>query len=108
VWRVPVAGGTPELFVDGGYAAWESLDGTELFYGRGGAIYARPLPGGPERQVVPSVVNNREFFPTKSGIFYAVKPDAAQRFTYEIRFSPSRRARARRCTASTRSALARA
>jgi hypothetical protein len=30
-------------------------------------------------------VNNREFFPTKSGIFYAVRPDAKQSIVYEIR-----------------------
>ena len=61
VWRIPAAGGTAEHIVDG-QAAWESWDGTELFYGRGGALYSRPLRGGPERQIVPSVVNDREFW----------------------------------------------
>jgi Tol biopolymer transport system component len=85
VWRIPAAGGTPLQLIDGAHAAWESWDGSELFYGRGGGLYSRPLPDGPERQVVPSIVNNREFFPTKSGIFYAVRPDAKQSIVYEIR-----------------------
>ena len=84
VWRIPSAGGTPEHLADG-HAAWESWDGTELYYGRGGALYARPLPRGPERQVLPSVLNNREFFPTKSGIFYVVRPDQTRRLAHEIR-----------------------
>ena len=84
VWRIPAAGGTAEHLVDG-QAAWESWDGTELFYGRGGALYSRLLRGGPERQILPSIVNDREFFPTKSGIFYAVRPDETQRTAYEIR-----------------------
>ena len=83
VWRIPAAGGTAEYVVDG-QAAWESWDGTELFYGRGGALYSRPLGGGPERQILPKIVNDREFFPTKSGIFYAVRPDETRRITYEI------------------------
>jgi len=84
VWRIPAAGGTAEHLVDG-QAAWESWDGTELVYGRGGALYSRLLRGGPERQILPSIVNDREFFPTKSGIFYAVRPDETQRTAYEIR-----------------------
>jgi Tol biopolymer transport system component len=85
VWRIPAAGGTPVHLIDGAHAAWESWDGSELFYGRGGALYSRPLPDGPERQVLPSIVNNREFFPTKSGIFYGVRPDETKRNAYEIR-----------------------
>jgi Tol biopolymer transport system component len=85
VWRIPAAGGTAEHLVDGAHAAWESWDGKELYFGRRGALYSRPLTGGPERQVLPSVLNNRNFYPTKSGIFYAVRPDAKRLVAHEIR-----------------------
>ena len=65
-------------------AAWESWDGTRLYYSRGGALYSRTLTGGPEQQVLPSILN-REFFPAKTGIFYAVKPDAKRPQAHEIR-----------------------
>jgi Tol biopolymer transport system component/tRNA A-37 threonylcarbamoyl transferase component Bud32 len=84
VWRIPAAGGTPEHLADGGHAAWESWDGTELYYSRGGALYSRPLPRGPERQVLPSILN-RAFFPTKSGIFYVVRPEVKRPVAHEIR-----------------------
>ena len=84
VWRIPAAGGTPEQVVEAGHAAWESWDGTRLYYSRGGALYSRALTGGPEQQVLSSILD-REFFPAKSGIFYAVKPDAKRPRAYEIR-----------------------
>ena len=51
---------------------------------RGGALYSRALTGGPERHVLPSILS-RELYPTKNGIFYVVRPDAKQRFSYKIR-----------------------
>ena len=86
MWRIPATGGTPEQITQtGGNAAWESWDGTLLFYSRDNALYSRALTGGPERQVLPALMN-REFFPTRNGIFYAVKPDPKRRFSYEIRY----------------------
>jgi hypothetical protein len=83
---MPAAGGTPEQITEtGGVAAWESWDGTLVYYGRGGSLYSRALPGGPERQVLPSILS-REFFPTKNGIFYMIRPDAKRRISYEIRY----------------------
>ena len=50
IWRIPPTGGTPEQITEaGGIAAWESWDGTLLYYSRGGALYSRALTGGPER-----------------------------------------------------------
>jgi eukaryotic-like serine/threonine-protein kinase len=85
IWRIPPTGGTPEQITEaGGIAAWESWDGTLLYYSRGGALYSRALTGGPERPVLPSILS-REFFPTKNGIFYVTRPDAKRRLSYEIR-----------------------
>jgi dipeptidyl aminopeptidase/acylaminoacyl peptidase len=86
VWRIPFPGGAPEQVTQtGGIAAWESADGRLLYYSRGGALYSQPVTGGPERQVLTSVVS-WEFFPTKNGLFYVVRPDARQRRSYEIRY----------------------
>ena len=84
IWRIPAAGGTPEQITrTGGIAAWESWNGELLYYSRGDSLYSKPVIGGPERQVLTPLLN-REFFPTKNGIFHVVRPDG-QRRTYEIR-----------------------
>ena len=58
IWRVPFAGGTQErITTDGGYTAFESTDGRTLFFTKPtfSSLFAQPLSGGPERQVLPSV-----------------------------------------------------
>jgi Tol biopolymer transport system component/tRNA A-37 threonylcarbamoyl transferase component Bud32 len=86
IWRIAAAGGTPEQITEtGGVAAWESWDGTLVYYSRGGALYSQALTGGPERQILPAIMN-REFVPTKNGIFYMIRPDAKRRISYEIRY----------------------
>jgi Tol biopolymer transport system component len=85
IWRMPASGGNPEQITEaGGLAAWESWDGTHLYYGRNGALYSRALTGGAERQVLSSILT-REFFPTKNGIFYTIRPDPKLR-SHEIRY----------------------
>jgi serine/threonine protein kinase/Tol biopolymer transport system component len=85
IWRIAAAGGTPEQITQtGGIAAWESWNGELLYYSRGGSLYSQPVTGGPEREVLTSVLN-WEFFPTKTGIFHVVRPDARRR-DYEIRY----------------------
>ena len=93
VWRIAFTGGAPEQVTRaGGIAAWESADGRLLYYSRGGSLYSRPVTGGPEREVLPSVVN-WEFFPTKNGLFYVVRPDPQRRRSYEIRYLANATAR---------------
>ena len=86
IWRIDAGGGTPQPVTDtGAHAASESWDGTLLYYSRGGALYSRAVTGGPERQVLTSILN-REFYPTKNGIFYATRLDAKRPVSYEIRY----------------------
>jgi hypothetical protein len=93
VWRIAFTGGAPEQVTRaGGIAAWESADGRLLYYSRGGSLYSRPVTGGPEREVLPSVVT-WEFFPTKNGLFYVVRPDPQRRRSYEIRYLANATAR---------------
>jgi Tol biopolymer transport system component len=73
IWRVPLAGGAQErVTANGGYTAFESADGKILFYTKSGfdsPLFARPLSGGPERQVLPWV-SARAFVPVADGIYY--------------------------------------
>ena len=52
IWKVPAAGGTAvQVTQEGGRAAFESVDGQQLYYWKGGAqvgIWKRPTMGGAE------------------------------------------------------------
>jgi Tol biopolymer transport system component/serine/threonine protein kinase len=72
IWRMPFAGGGAEQMTEeGGYTAYESADGTTLFYTRNmsSPLFARPLSGGAERQL-PVWVSQRAFVPVDDGIYY--------------------------------------
>jgi eukaryotic-like serine/threonine-protein kinase len=96
IYRVARGGGPPTpVTTDGGMAAWESADGTELYYIKPGGpgdlpvtgespLYAKPLNGGPERQIVPAVFR-WDFVPIPNGIVYVVRPDRQRRLSFEIR-----------------------
>ena len=72
IWRAPVAGGRAEqVTTQGGAIGHVSADGAQLFYQklRANALFARPLTGGEEQQVLPDV-HMRGFFPVSGGIYY--------------------------------------
>jgi Tol biopolymer transport system component/predicted Ser/Thr protein kinase len=72
IWRIPFAGGPPEQVTrQGGSMGYVSADGATLFFMKGnvGPLYAQPLSGGEERQVLPYVYY-KAFFVTKDGIYY--------------------------------------
>src|SRR6185295_5420164 len=65
VWRIAATGGAEERIThNGGQVAMESIDGRTLYFKRGdltaaeAPLFALPLGGGPERQLVDCV---REF-----------------------------------------------
>jgi Tol biopolymer transport system component len=74
IWRLPAQGGTAEQMTsDGGYVALESADGKNLYYTKMGSysgepLYARPLGGSEERQVVEQVAG-RGFVVFEDGIY---------------------------------------
>jgi Tol biopolymer transport system component/tRNA A-37 threonylcarbamoyl transferase component Bud32 len=88
IWRVPAQGGPAgQITRDGGYLAFESRDAKTLYYTKtgdpgGGPLYARPLGGSEERQVVGRVVG-RGFAVFEDGIYYL---DSRGPGKYEIRF----------------------
>jgi serine/threonine protein kinase len=72
IWRVPFAGGRQEqVTTQGGSTAYESVDGTSLFYTKAdsGPLFVRRLSGGEERQVLPYVYL-KSFAPVTDGIYY--------------------------------------
>jgi Tol biopolymer transport system component len=72
VWRMHFAGGAAEQVTkEGGYTAFESADGSTLFYTKGvpSPLFAKPLAGGAERQLL-DWVTQKAFFPVADGIYY--------------------------------------
>ena len=74
VWRVPFSGGQEEQFTkNGGSLPVESPDGKTLYYlkyRQGAFLFAQDTSGGPERQVLPSLIVGRAYAPVKDGIWY--------------------------------------
>ena len=89
IWRVPFAGGVAEQVTkQGGWTACESADGTTLFYSKSeySPLFARPLSGGPERQLL-DWVPWRAFVPVEDGIYYVGRPSNGQYPLQFFRFS---------------------
>jgi len=87
IWRVPFAGGPQEQVTrNGGYTAYESVDGQTLFYtkGRGDSepLFARLLSGGAERQLPPSIYL-KSLFPVAEGIYY-IGPRSGEYYPLEL------------------------
>ena len=89
VWRTPVAGGQAQRMTPPNTSrtrgGWESWDGQTLYYVMGGALFARPVAGGADTRVLPSV-REWDFFPVDGGIYYIRKPDLANRYALELRY----------------------
>jgi Tol biopolymer transport system component len=96
VWRMRAAGGgdVVQLTTTGGVSAWESWDGQTLYYSRDdgrdpsglrSGVFARPLGGGPERQILDSVFR-WDFFPAKDGIYYVALVETRRFNLLELRF----------------------
>jgi dipeptidyl aminopeptidase/acylaminoacyl peptidase len=91
VWRVPSRGGEAvQITSNGGFVAFEAPDGKTLYYTKGGyaglgpyPLFARPIAGGPERQVLDAVMA-RSFVPVEDGIYHIGK--AAADRTYPLQF----------------------
>ena len=85
IWRVPFAGGPQEQVTrNGGWIAYESVDGQTLFYTKehSGPLFARLLSGGEERQVLP-FITARAFFPVAEGIYY-IGPRSGEYYPLEL------------------------
>jgi Tol biopolymer transport system component len=92
VWRIPAAGGDVIRITDnGGSNPLESPDGKTLYYrkliGASAALFARPVAGGPERQVLDSLLPNvLQYVPVEDGIYYVARPDQKLPLAFELRF----------------------
>jgi len=89
VWREPAAGGEDvQITRGGGFEAFESCDGKTLYYTKHTSTYtsplfARPVEGGEERQVLDSVFL-LSFSIAENGIYHVVNRGTP--FGFEIRF----------------------
>ncbi len=86
IWRTPFAGGTAEQVTkEGGFAAYESADGTTLFYTKTGnsPLFGSPLSGGAERQLL-DWVSVRAFVPVEDGIYYIGRQSESGQFPLQF------------------------
>jgi len=95
IWRIPSSGGQAEQITDnGGSTSFESVDGKTLYYTKGlnTRLFARPLAGGPERQVLDIVGASRDFAVFEDGIYYGGRSEKGQTpvFFYEFSSGKSR------------------
>ena len=81
IWRMPAAGGESVQVTDnGGFVAFESWDGKTLYYIKDGGwplptpLFAKSLAGGPERQILDSVLV-RAFVVFEDGIYHIARAD---------------------------------
>jgi eukaryotic-like serine/threonine-protein kinase len=95
VWRIPEAGGEEvQMTTTGGAGVWESWDGKTLYYSRHdgngpqgltSGVFARPVAGGPERQILDAIFR-WDFFPVKDGIYYIALIETRRFNVLELRF----------------------
>jgi eukaryotic-like serine/threonine-protein kinase len=95
VWRVAAAGGTAiRVTDDRGAEPLVSPDGQTLYFSRINRelkrqLFAKPLAGGPERQILETVLpsgNVHWYFPVEDGVYYVTLRDPQSRFSRELRF----------------------
>jgi eukaryotic-like serine/threonine-protein kinase len=96
VWRIhPDGGAAEQMTTTGGASAWESWDGQTLYYtrhdGTSGAlgdspgVFARPVSGGPEREILNGVFR-WDFVPVNDGILYITLAEPRRIHGLELRF----------------------
>ena len=93
IWRMPSSGGQAEQLTDnGGSTAFESVDGRTLYYTKGmnTPLFARPLAGGPERQVLDVVGYSRDFAVFEDGIYYGGRSEKDQTTIFFHDFSSAK------------------
>jgi serine/threonine protein kinase len=88
-WKVLAAGGQPiPVTRNGGGKAFESPDGTTLYYISGpkmweGSLSKMPINGGEETEVLPSVFA-RAFSVVKDGIYFVPKPGSDRKYSIQF------------------------
>lgn len=90
LWRMPSSGGPATRLTDnGGFTAFESVDGKTLYYTKAmkTPLYAKSLSGGIERQVVDLVGSSRDFAVFDDGIYYGGLSEKGQTPIYFYQFS---------------------
>jgi dipeptidyl aminopeptidase/acylaminoacyl peptidase len=70
IWKIPATGGTEvQVTQHGGYVAFESVDGQDLYYTKEQSLWKKPVRGGEESRVVASLVESN-FAPAKRGVYF--------------------------------------
>jgi len=86
VWKVPAAGGSAvQITRSGGLCVHASTDGTRIYYTKNdgdSALWTMPVAGGPEREVLPSVMN-RNFVVFGGGLYFIPRADPQGRYSIQ-------------------------
>ena len=82
---MPVEGGEgTQITLHGGSNPMESVDGKTLYYQKDEVVVAKPLSGGPEKNVLDSI-HGWDYFPVENGIYYIVQTNPRLNL-HELRF----------------------
>ncbi len=90
VWKAPQGGGpAQQVTTNGGFVAFESLDGKFLYYTKtdgDSGLWKVPTGGGEEVQILPSVMN-RAFCVADTGIYFATRTTGGKFAIYFLSFA---------------------
>jgi hypothetical protein len=80
IWRIPAAGGKEVQVVAAGNGAFESPDGSTVYYRKTAmptVLFSVPRTGGVEREVLPSVApGTSQWVPVRDGIYFVSVPQS--------------------------------
>jgi eukaryotic-like serine/threonine-protein kinase len=70
IWKIPVTGGAEvQVTRNGGFVAFESADGENLYYTKDHTLWKLPTRGGSEIRITQSLCHHN-FAPTKHGVYF--------------------------------------
>lgn len=85
IWKIPAAGGVEvPVTKHGGYVAFESPDGRDLYYTKEQGLWKMPVRGGVESRVLASLFQNN-FALTGKGVYF-LESSASSRTTLRLQF----------------------
>jgi Tol biopolymer transport system component/DNA-binding winged helix-turn-helix (wHTH) protein len=88
IWKIPGTGGTEvQVTRRGGFVAYESADGKDLYYTKERELWKMPVGGGDEGRISASLFQN-SFAPAKSGVYFLEGP-ASSEATLRLQFFDS-------------------
>jgi Tol biopolymer transport system component/DNA-binding winged helix-turn-helix (wHTH) protein len=86
IWKIPATGGAEvQVTKNGGFVAFESAEGDDLWYTKERELWKVPVRGGDESRVSASLFQNC-FAPAKRGVYFLEDPPSSSEVTVRVQF----------------------